>query len=338
VPHLFERLLRVAITLTANAAYGFHVTSGPERFVFAVGGACLDGIKDVLPIALAIVSVNQSKWGRLARGCGGWIFWAGLVAWSFFCAMQIYEQSRVGRVGQVEADKLAYQSNANDLTAANNRIEQLRVAKTKEAIQADIDAAKLDRLYDRSQQCTDANRAESRALCQKIAGLEGELAGAMTAAEIKEEIETEKAKAKEAKKGVNGTDLNEVVTVTDAGTQGLADMLHMPVEKLRQRLAFMFALLMEVAGGLGGMILNGGHLPAGGKNTLKTMLRPRRAAMMILHRIPSLLRTLSPCGCQRAAPSAREHGRSRRSAGRHSINGPRSMVTSPLIRKISGCR
>jgi hypothetical protein len=46
-----------------------------------------------------------------------------------------------------------------------------------------------------------------------------------------------------------------------APAQGLANMLAMKVEDLRQYLAVLFAMLIEVTGGLGGMIMTGGHLP-----------------------------------------------------------------------------
>lgn len=255
-----------AISLTANVVYGFSVTSGIASFAFAFGGACLDGIKTILPTGLAALPKERTN----SRRFGGWLLWCGLVAWSFFCAMQVYEQSRVGRVGQVEADKQAYATRAQDLAGAQSRLEQLRAARSQEVIQAEIDQAKLARPYSRSRECARVTADDSRTLCQKLAGLEGEKAGAMTAAEIKEAIATETAKETKAKKAVDGADLQEVVTITDAGTQGLANMAGVGVEAMRRYLAFLFAALIEVSGGLGGWILTGGHLPTWRKNNAES--------------------------------------------------------------------
>jgi hypothetical protein len=84
---------------------------------------------------------------------------------------------------------------------------------------------------------------------------------ARTAAEIKADLGTERANLAKAKRGMEGANLAEVLSITDAGTLGLANAFGIDVEVLRYRLALFFATLLELGGSLGGWLPTGGHLP-----------------------------------------------------------------------------
>ncbi len=254
------------ITLAANFRYGLQVTAGPERYVWAIGGACLDGIKTLLPLMVLTALATRSPLGASssllrARLFCGIVLWALLLVWSFFCAMQVNAASRDARVGEITAEKARFERSDKSLTDARTALDRLDGLRSKEKIQAEIDALKFDKLYSRSSGCQNATAPESRTLCASIASLEGERAQAMDESEIRTARQDAKQKQGAADSALDAADWSQVATATDAGTQGLADSLGWSVSDLRRRLALFYSFLLEVGGSLGGWILTGGHVP-----------------------------------------------------------------------------
>lgn len=251
-----------AITLIANFQYGLHVAAGPERWVFAIGGSFLDGLKTLLPIALGTVLANRITAGSFARLSVGTLLWLGCLTWSLFCAMQMYEMTRAERVGSTEAGKVSYRQHQEIKAKTESRIGELSRLRSIEIVEGELGAARHDKLWSRSKECTDATAAESREFCKMVATLTSEKATALTAAEIKADLERQRAKLAKAEQGMEGTNLSEVLIASDPGTEGLAKALGIDVETARYRLALFFAILLELGGSLSGWVTTGGHLPA----------------------------------------------------------------------------
>ena len=110
------------ITLAANFRYGLQVSAGEERFVFAAEERSSTVLKRSFQSRSERSSSGRIRMGSLFRLFLGTAVWLCLVAWSMFCAMQLYELSRATKVGDIEGAKLLYRQHTGEKAKAEARI------------------------------------------------------------------------------------------------------------------------------------------------------------------------------------------------------------------------
>lgn len=233
-----------AISVSANFWFGTLLTVGPERWLYGVVFALLDGLKTVLvPLAAAALAA-----GLRAKATAAIATFAILTALSFTAEIGLYAHTKSEVVGDAKAARARYADAKAGRDSANAAVAAMGSVRAAGDIEADIGTLKRDRLYDRSKQCVDATVAESRDLCARLDRLAGEKTKAAELARLKQE-------AAEATVKLEKLDVAAAMRSIDPQAEALAKLLSVAVivepETVRTGLAVLIALLIELGSGLG---------------------------------------------------------------------------------------
>lgn len=245
--HTTPVLRVVAVTCScglvlASAGFGavFAYKAGIEHSILLAGlsilmALALEGIKP-----LAIAAAFQS-FASLSIVRGLCLALLGLVAVAYSLT------SELTLVSMSRGDLIAQRAGAADL---QGELHSLGSSRPSAEVQADIQALKLDRLYERSRQCVEPQGDQSRALCTRLATLEAEKARADRRSELQGQIK------------------GHVVQTADPGSTALAVYLSalgltVSVEALGQWLNLVPVLSLEIGSALAAVLIQavGGPKP-----------------------------------------------------------------------------
>jgi hypothetical protein len=250
------------LSAIANFAYGLQAASGPERWIYAVAGALLDGLKTVLPVTIGTLLASRITLGTFLRALFATFLFLGIGAWSLTCALGLYAMAKSEKVSGSAAQQESYRTILAEKTKAEARLKELGViTRTAEAIEGDIAAAKHDKRWTSSKECGDATAAQSREFCSSFERLKAELETAPRAGDIhREQAELKQARAK-ASSRLEGMNLAEVLRAADPGVEALARFSGTDPGFIRDRLAIVISLLIEISAGFGAWLITGSHGP-----------------------------------------------------------------------------
>ena len=251
-------LALAAVTAIANFRFGFLVTTGEERYVYAIGGTLLDVVKTFLPTIMGTFLVGPLTPGTFFRHVAGWSIWTLGVVWSIICALGLYSIAKEARVGDVKGAQATYQQLTAEQTTKQARLTALATIKTREAIEGGIAARKRDRLWTRTKDCADATATESRTFCAEIDTMTASLAMAPIASDVTSEASRLRSDVKTIEVKLAGMNMSAVLERADPATDALVDLTSWPAETVKSRMALLLALLFE-GGGLLLWITTGGH-------------------------------------------------------------------------------
>jgi hypothetical protein len=264
------------VTAVANFRYGYAAGHGLERWVYAIGAAVLDVVKTFLPTLMGTFLVGRLTPGTFFRHIAGWSLWGLGVALSLWCAQGLYAASLADKVGEAEGTKSQYAQWASDKASKEARLTELAGLRTKEAIAGDIAARKLDRLWSRTANCTDATANDSRLFCQDVAKLEAAVSTAPVAADIQAEQRKLRGEVDDLTTKLGTVDQTEIHTDAAAGPKAQAKLLGWDLDFTTAVLAFLIAAGFEGVGLLPWIIL-GGHV--GASEPVTTVRRRREPAL-----------------------------------------------------------
>ena len=179
--------LLIAASMAMN--WTFWTGQGPDEASARVLGAVSIGVdvfKPMLPIIVAASWLQGQRLGALIAT----VFFAGCLAFSFFSAIGFAASSRGAVTGGREAKALRYQEVQKDLKGIKAQIEALGAVRPGPVIEAAINHARYDRRWSNSKECTDATAVTSRAFCQSMADLRGELAAVSEARNLRDREST----------------------------------------------------------------------------------------------------------------------------------------------------
>jgi hypothetical protein len=241
-------LLLGAVTAAANFRYGWLVAHGEERWIYAAGGTVLDVVKTVLPVMLGTFLVGRLTPGLFFRHVLGWTLWALGVVWSMTCALGLYSITKEAGVGDTLGQQAAYKQLTKDKAARQGQLNALDGVRTVEVVDGEIAVLKLNRLWERTQQCADATVTASREFCGKHATLTAERATVRPAADVQRDRETAQKELREIETKLAGMNMAAVFTSADPATAALGKLLGWDAETVKARLAMLLAVLFEGAG------------------------------------------------------------------------------------------
>lgn len=246
------------VTAAANFRYGWLVGHEEERYIYAIGGTVLDVVKTFLPLMLGTFLAGPLTAGTFFRQFAGWTFWVIGVCWSMTCALGLYAISKEASVGDTLGKQALYQQLTKDQTLKRGQLEALGKARPVEVVDGEISAAKRDRLWTRTRECTDATASESREFCAKVDRLTAERATLRPAADVRADRERLQVELREIETRLAGINLADVMRKADPATDALAKTLGWEPDTVKTRLALMIALLFEFTGLLP-WIIHGSH-------------------------------------------------------------------------------
>jgi hypothetical protein len=257
----------VIISVFANFWFGTLLISGQERWLYGAIFGLLDALKTVLiPVAgFALAS------GALARARTAYFVFALLTVLSFCAEIGLYSIPKSEAVGDAKSHQAAYRDVAAERDGYASQLAGLGQVRSLGAIDADISAKRLDRLYDRSKQCTDATATESRGLCQAIERLNAERATATEAKELQGKIDAAAFRLSK----LNAADAFKSV---DPQAEALAKLTGLTPETVRLALAILIAVLIEMGSGLGFWLMSGEAPVRGPKAAPEDEISPTEAA------------------------------------------------------------
>ena len=176
----------VVISVLANVWFGTLLISGQERWLYGAIFGLLDALKTVLIPVAGFAVAGRSV---VARARTAYFVFALLTVLSFCAEIGLYSISKSEAVGDAKTHQAAYHDAVVERDGYASQLAGLGQIRSPGAIDADISAKRLDRLYDRSKPCIDATATESRGLGQAIERLNAERATAREAKELRAKME-----------------------------------------------------------------------------------------------------------------------------------------------------
>ncbi len=229
------------ISITCCFVFGQHLAPGNEGMLYGVLGATADAFKALLPLLITAALMARHR----VRAIAGIVMFAVISLYSFASEIGLYALSRDAVSSSAGADKEAWQSLKTERERIQKRLAGLGEAiRLPDAVRADIAGQKQGTAWTSSKECTDATAATSRTFCAGLERLKGELATAEEAAQLR--VQDTNLGAKLA-----GVNLASAMRSADAQSESLARFTGLAPATIRDALALIVAVLIELCSGLG---------------------------------------------------------------------------------------
>ncbi len=229
-----------AISVLCCYLFGTHLAPGNERLIYGVLGGTADALKAVLPIAITSALASGQR-GRAVVGC---ILFLTFSAYSFASELGLYALSRDAAASTTHAGAEQYSLLKDERARVRDRLQALGQTRPPKAIEADIAGSKQNRLWGVSGQCADASTGPSRTFCAGLERLRAELATA-------EEAEALRAKDEALATRLAGVNLADALRSADPQSEALARLTGFAPSSIKDALAILVAILIELGSGLG---------------------------------------------------------------------------------------
>ena len=164
------------------------------------------------------------------------------LGWSLLSSMGLYALARNEAASSTGAVQASYADLKSQRDHAQQRLDAIGSLRPSSQIDADIAAARRDKLWDRSKQCTEATTGESRSFCARIDKLTGELGAAKEAEGLKSDVGSLQTK-------MSGVDLGTVLRVADPQAAALSRLTGLSEDRVRDIIAMFLAVLLELLSG-----------------------------------------------------------------------------------------
>lgn len=151
----------------------------------------------------------------------------------------------------MNAGKEGYELVKGERKRVQDRLAALGAVRPAGAIKAEIAAQHQNKLWSQSDECKEATTTASRAFCAATDRLAGELASAEEAERLHSEDDKLAAK-------MEGMDLSTVLRSADAQSEALSRLTGLSAATVKDSLAILVALLIELGSGLGLWVTTGG--------------------------------------------------------------------------------
>ncbi len=220
--------------------FGRHLAPGDEGLIYGTLGGVADAMKSLLPLAI-VAAVSAGQRGRAAIGI---ILFAVFSTYSFASEMGLYSLSRDAQSSTATAGREAYAELKTERARVQDRLAALGQLRPSRAIAAELTGQFQSRLWESSSKCQEASATASRAFCAGIARLQGELAAS-------EEAEALRAKDGELGRKIGAVNLADALKSADPQSEALARLTGLSPATIKDGLAILVALLIELGSGFG---------------------------------------------------------------------------------------
>jgi hypothetical protein len=221
--------------------------------------------------------------------------------YSFTSELGLYALGRNAVASDAQAGREAYETAKGDRGRIEARLKELGPQRPTGAVQAGIDAAKQSGLWRGSEGCTQTPWAAARTFCIGFEKLKGELASAQEAERLRGQDEKLAVK-------LSGFDLAAVMRSSDPQSEALSRFTGFSSSAIRDALAVLVALLIELGSGLGLWVATAGTRAA--RPTSEAPRETEPVAVVVPVRgpqkpaePPSVVEALSPAEMPKAFPA-----------------------------------
>ena len=228
------------ISIACCYVFGTHLAPGHEGQLYGVLGGVADALKTVLPLAIAAaISAGQKP-----RAAAGIVLFVAFSAYSFTSELGLYALGRDAVASEAAADKESFADLKQERAKIAARLKELGPQRPAGTVRGDVAALKAQRYWQTSNSCTAPSLSLERDLCAKIEKLQGEVASA-------EEAERLRTKDEALATKLEGVDVAAALRSTDAQAESLSRLTGISAASIKDGLAIMVALLIELGSGLG---------------------------------------------------------------------------------------
>jgi len=180
----------------------------------------------------------------MPRAIAGIILFLAFSAYSFTSELGLYALGRDAVASEAAADKESFADLKQERAKIAARLRELGPQRPAGTVRGDIAAAKAQRPWQTSNECASPSWSMERDLCAKIERLQGELAAAEEAGKLRTKDEALATK-------LEGIDVAAALKSTDAQAESLSRLTGISAASIKDGLAIMVALLIELGSGLG---------------------------------------------------------------------------------------
>ncbi|MFZ1108455.1 MAG: hypothetical protein WAN43_08940 [Rhodomicrobium sp.] len=228
------------ISILCCYVFGTHLAPGNEGQLYGVLGGTADALKAILPLAIAAAITA----GQTPRAAAGVVLFVAFSAYSFTSELGLYALGRDAVASEAAAGKVSFADLKQERAKIAARLKEIGPQRPAGTVRGDIAAAKQGRHYETSGECKNPTWSLERDLCAKIEKLSGELASAEEAGRLRTKDEGLAVK-------LEGIDVAAALRSTDAQADSLSRLTGISAASIKDGLAIMVAVLIELGSGLG---------------------------------------------------------------------------------------
>lgn len=231
----------VIVSMIANWRFGIRLgAEDGDAWAYGLASVCADGLKVVLPFAIA--------WAWQRRKAVEWLagasLWLIITIYSLVSALSFAAVNRDEIAGRRIAAAQTYTDLRQELEGKSRKRDALGLTRPSGAIDADLKASQLQPRYAASHQCTETSTRDLRVFCERHFKLSGEGGTAREADRLDAEIAAIKSRLEA---------LSQHATARSADPQvelfkSLSGLSH---GTIKAALAVLVCLLIELGSGLG---------------------------------------------------------------------------------------
>ncbi|MFA5958118.1 hypothetical protein [Hyphomicrobium sp.] len=237
----------LAVSAAMNWRFGFSLgRTELDGQIYGAASAAADCMKALVPFFF-FAAVRNRIWSQAAASA---LVWTVVTTYSMTSALGHAALNRFDSTGHRAQEAQVYQDLRADLKRAEEQAGWIPQHRPYEAVQSEIDGAKLQKAWKWSNGCKDVNSKSERTLCQQLASLDAELASASSAKQSDARIAEIKAKI-DASAGTPA-----VLSEADPQAKVLTELVNaffpnVKIENVQMALTLFVALLLEIGSGFG---------------------------------------------------------------------------------------
>ena len=228
------------ISILCCYVFGTHLALGLEGQIYGALGAVADAIKALLPIVIAAALAANQR-GRATAGAAMFLVFT---AYSFTSELGLYALGRNSVASGVKAEKESYETIKAEREKIATRLKELGTQRTVEAVEADQAIEKRKTHWEKTQHCLEINGYYQTSFCNQISKLEAEHSIAKEAFDLRTSDRNYEAK-------LQGVDVAKAVSSVDPQSEALARFTGFQIQTIRDALAVLVAVVIELGSGLG---------------------------------------------------------------------------------------
>ncbi len=236
----------LAVSAAMNWRFGYSLgRTGMDGEIYGAASAAADCLKALVPFFF-FAAVRNRVWSQAAASA---LVWVVVTTYSMTSALGHAALNRFNSTGHRAQEAQTYQDLRTELKRAEEQAGWIPQHRPYEAVQSEIDGAKMQKAWKWSNGCKDVNSKTERKFCQHLTTLDAELASASAAKTSDGHIAQLRAK-------IDATAGTPAMSEADPQAKVLTELAaaffpNVKIENVQMALTLFVALLLEVGSGFG---------------------------------------------------------------------------------------
>lgn len=237
------------VSMIANWRFGIRLgAEDGDAWAYGLASVCADGLKIILPFAIAWAWQRRKVAEWLAGSC----LWIVITIYSLVSALSFAAVNRDEIAGRKISQAQTFADLRIELEAKRSERSQLPAARPAATVEAEIRSSEQQPRWSASRQCTDATTRDLRIYCERHFKLQAELGAAQQAAHLDGELSAIKGRLDKLPANASARSADPQVDLFKS-VSGLGE------GTIKASLAILVCLLIELGSGLGLFVVMSCH-------------------------------------------------------------------------------